>query len=194
MSVDDIGTADAIFASKRGLLERVELTEYNLYTEYKRGFPRFRFRLVPDFYVVLFTDKYCYINPVKKYVISQNDQVPTKREYSGQILDALSPKQIAALPWPRFTPFFKGLCRMYTETQEITAAIAAEFLVDGMNIDDEWCRTHFEHDSENSERNFALGLVAGKGSRIDDFSLNEVTCFIRDVAEAERIQKTPGFS
>lgn len=54
---------------------------------------------------------------------------------------------------------------------EVTAAIAAELLVDGMDLSEDWCRLNF-HASECDELAFALGLVSGKGSRIDDFSLN----------------------
>ncbi|KAG5291482.1 hypothetical protein I7I48_03304 [Histoplasma ohiense] len=86
-----------------------------------------------------------------------------------------------------------GFCRTYIETQEITAAIAVELLIDGMNLDGEWCRTHF-HASQIDELNFALRLVKGKGSRIADFSPNEVTCFIVDHQDAQRIRKIPGFS
>ncbi|KAI1913851.1 hypothetical protein LOZ53_005970 [Ophidiomyces ophidiicola] len=92
---------------------------------------------------------------------------------SREILDSLSPDQVAALPFPWFKPFFIGLCRKYVATQEIAEAIAAEFLVDGMDINEDWCQNHFA--SENHEPNFVLGLVGGKGSRVDDFSLNMVT-------------------
>ncbi|KKZ65773.1 hypothetical protein EMCG_08422 [[Emmonsia] crescens] len=100
---------------------------------------------------------------------------------------------IAALPLPRFVPLFMGFCRTYIETQEVTAAIAAELLVDGMNLDGEWCQAHF-HASQIDELSFVLRLIRGKSSRIADFSPNEVTCFIADYQEAQRIRKIPGFS
>ena len=57
--------------------------------------------------------------------------------------------------------------------------MAAEALVDGMNLDEEWCRASLPA-TQSDELNFALRLVRGKGSRIADFSPNEVTCFIAD--------------
>ncbi|KAK2797611.1 hypothetical protein FQN50_009124 [Emmonsiellopsis sp. PD_5] len=190
--VNDLKAAASIFESKKALLEKADEIDHNLYTEYKRGFPRFRFRSEPSFCIVLFTDQYCHLDPLHEHVVSHQEHQDAK-EYSQEILDSVSADQIAALPLPRFAPLFLGFCRTYIETQEVTAAIAAELLVDGMNIDGEWCRTHF-HSPQSDELNFALRLVRGKRSRIADFSLNEVTCFIADHQEAQRIRKIPGFS
>lgn len=191
-----LATATAIFESAQGLLEKVvekvDDVAYNIYTEYKRGFPRFRFSSgAASYHVVLFTDKYCHLDPLRKNVVSCNGHRKPAR-YSQEILDSLLPDQVALLPFPRFDPFFKGLCRTYIATLEVTAAIAAELLVDGMDIDEDWCHHHLSP-SENGELSFALRLVRGKGSRIADFSLNKVTCFIPDRQEARRVQKIPGF-
>lgn len=187
----NLATATSIFESKKGLLEKVDEETYNIYTEYKRGFPRFRFYSRIASYVVLFTDKYCHLDSLRKNVVSCDEHRNTIR-YSQEILDSLSPDQVAVLPFPRFEPFFKGLCRTYIATLDVTAAIAAEMLVDGMDISEDWCHDHLSP-LENDELSFALRLVRGKGSRIADFSSNEVTCFITDRQEAQQAQKIPGF-
>lgn len=191
MPASDIETAKAIFESETELLVKADETDYNIYTEYKRGFPRFRFCSGRGFCIVLFTDKYYHLDPLREHIVP-GEEHQNAGEYSREILDSVSADQIVALPLPQFAPFFKGLCRKYIETQEVTAAIAAELLVDGMNLDEEWCQLHF-HASESDELNFALGLVDGKSSRIDDFSSNQVTCFIADQEEAQQIQRIPGF-
>ena len=189
--MNKLGPAKSVFKSQEGLLERANETEYNLYTEYKRGFPRFRFCSKPVFYVTIFTDKHCHLDPLQKCVVYQREH-QHKGEYSRELLDSFSPDEIATLPFPRFTPLFKGFCRTYVEAQEATAAMAAECLVDGMNIDEEWCHLHFDA-FEHAESSFALKLVKGKRSRIDDFSPNQVTCFIPNLQVAQRLQKIPGF-
>lgn len=194
MPVNDLDAARAIFEANTDLLASEDETDYNIYTEYKRGFPRYSLLCWGGFSIILFTDDYCHLAPLPKHVVPGDEhQEATEWSYSNQILDCGSAEQIAALPLPQFGPFFRGLCRKYIETQEVTAAISAELLVDGMDIDEEWCQSHFDA-SESDELNFALGLVSGKSSRIDDFSGNHVTCFIRDQEEADRIRKIPGFS
>ncbi|OJD19293.1 hypothetical protein AJ78_00742 [Emergomyces pasteurianus Ep9510] len=188
---DDLGAARSAFESQEGLLERADKTEYNLYTEYKRGFPRFRSCSKPVFYVTIFTDKHCHLDPLPKCVVYQTEH-QYAGEYSRELLDSFSPDEIATLPFPRFTPLFKGFCRTYVKTREDTAAMAAECLVDGKNINEEWCNAQF-NTSESAELSFALRLVKGRGSPIDDFSSNQVTCFILNIQEAQRLQKIPGF-
>jgi hypothetical protein len=187
---DDLHTATAIFEST-GLLEKADEVDHNLYTEYKRGYPRFQICPGAGFYVVLFTDKHCHLDPLQQHIVFQGE-IQNAAGYSREIIDSISPDQIASLPFPRLAPFFKGFCSTYIATQEGTAAIAAELLVDGMDVDEEWCHAHLST-LERDELNFALRLVRGKRSRIPDFSSNEVTCFITDYTEAWQLQKVPGF-
>ncbi|EQL37431.1 hypothetical protein BDFG_01040 [Blastomyces dermatitidis ATCC 26199] len=174
---DDLGAAKSVFESQEGLLEIEDKTKYNLYTQYKR--------------VSIVSVPTPSLDPLQKCVIYQKEHQHT-REYSRELLDSFSPDEIATLPFPRFTPLFRGFCRSYIETQEATAAMTAECLVDGMNINEEWCHAHFDP-PESAESGFALRLVNSRGSRIDDFSLNQVTCFIPDLQEAQRLQRIPGF-
>ncbi|KAK2762722.1 hypothetical protein FQN54_000896 [Arachnomyces sp. PD_36] len=186
--------ATSTFESQGDILERADEADYNIYTEYKRGYPRFRFKSpASSFYIVLFTDVYCHLNPLEEHIITPQEHQRRKECYSKEILDSFSADQIATLPLPRFASFFTGFCRTYIETLEVTAAIAAELLVDGMNIDEIWCRKNLQARGQSTELNFALRLVQGKDSRIADFTPNEVTCFIVDSLEATRVQKIPGF-
>jgi hypothetical protein len=76
------------------------------------------------------------------------------------------------VPMPKLAPFFKGLCRKYCESHDIVFAIAAEALIDGMDLDESWCRMNLDV-TRPEELEFALKLVEGKHSRISDFSLND---------------------
>ncbi|EEQ29707.1 uncharacterized protein MCYG_02526 [Microsporum canis CBS 113480] len=189
---DDLAAAASIFTSTK-LLNIAEEGDYNIYTEYKRGFPRFRSRSEPTLYIVLFTDQYYGLNPLQKNIISRKEHQEFQGSYSKEILDSMSADQIATLPLPRFAPLFIGLCSTYVKTREVTAAIAAEMFVDGMDIDKDWCHVHFLS-SHPDVLSFALNLVRGKASRIADFSMNEVTCFIANKQELQDIRKVPGFS
>ena len=190
MQTADLKAAALAFESEKRLIEKVDETDYNLYTEYKRGFPRFRFCSKSSFYVLLFSDQYCHLDPLHKSLVPHQGHHEAT-VYSQEILDSFSANQVATLPFPRFAPFFTGLCRTYIETKDAMAAIAAEALVDGMNLDEEWCKAYLPA-THNDELNFALRLVRGKSSRIADFSPNEVTCFLADHEEAQRMLKIPG--
>ncbi|DAA78171.1 TPA_exp: Uncharacterized protein A8136_5874 [Trichophyton benhamiae CBS 112371] len=189
---DDLTTAASIFQSTE-ILDIAPETEYNIYTEYKKGFPRFRSRSEPKFYIVLFTDRYYRLSPLEQNIISPEEHDEFQGTYSKELLDTVPAHQIATLPLPRFAPLLRGLCTIYIETREVTAAIAAEMLVDGMDIDEHWCHRHFDP-SHQAVLNFALNLVRGKASRIADFSMNEVTCFIVDKHELQNLRGVPGFS
>ena len=141
----------------------------------------------------MFTDRYYRLSPLEQNIISPEEHYEFQGTYSKELLDTVPAHQIATLPLPRFAPLFRGLCTIYIETREVTAAIAAEMLVDGMDIDEHWCHRHFDP-SHQAVLNFALNLVRGKASRIADFSMNEVTCFIVDKHELQNLRGVPGFS
>lgn len=191
MPASDLQRAVSIFNSKTTLLERTQELEFNIYTEFRKGFPRFQFCYEPKFHVILFSDRHCHLDPLQENIIPRVEHLGTTI-YSKEILDTFTADQIAYLPFPRFAPFFLGYVRTYTETSEATAAIAAELLVDGMNLDNQWCKAHCPI-SESDMLNFALRLVRGKSSRIADFSGNEVTCFISNWEEARKMAEISGF-
>lgn len=160
----------------------------NIYTKYRRGFPRFRILDEPDLHIVVFPDKYFHLDPLDQNIIqfSEEDNV---HQYSKEIYDIVSADDLTKLPIPRLAPLFSGLCRMYMESREATAAIAAEMLVDGMDLSKDWCRERLS----GKALDFALGLVEGKASRVSDFQENKVTCFVANAQEGEQIRSIPGF-
>jgi hypothetical protein len=112
-------------------------------------------------------------------------------EYSHQITDLVPASSVTSLPMPRLAPLFEGFCRKFCDTRDDLSAIAAEQLVDGMNLDEDWCSNHISPE-RHKELNFALKLVAGKDSRISNFTTNTVTGFIASKEEAERLHRIPG--
>jgi hypothetical protein len=69
--------------------------------------------------------------------------------------------------------------------------IAAEQLVDGMDLDSGWCTRNLGISVEMHQ--LVNGLIASKKSRIDDFSGNTVTCFIANVEEVARLRLILGY-
>jgi hypothetical protein len=157
-----------LFASQKHLFESAREFERNIYTEYKYGYPRFRYLPNPQSFIVLFPDRQLGLEPLQKTIISTSSQ---------HILDIIPAEALVSIPMPSLIPFFRGLCKNYCETKEAVSAIAAEQLVDGMDLDEAWCREHMPG-PDSKELAYAMTLVEGKNSRIDYFSSNTVTCFI----------------
>ena len=183
---------ELLFVSQRHLFEPAREFEHNIYTEHKHGCPRFRYLPNPQAFVVLFADQQLGLEPLEKTII------PARKHsqhvaYSQQILDIIPMETLVSLPMPSLLPFFRGLCRNYCETNSAVYAIAAEQLVDGMDLDEVWCRKHMPG-LDSKELAYAMTLVEGKSSRIDDFSPNSVTCFIPNEVEAQRVLLIPGRS
>ncbi|KAI9676670.1 MAG: hypothetical protein M1829_002988 [Trizodia sp. TS-e1964] len=188
----DLSRAQKVFSSKHGPLETAEGEEnYNSYTEYKRGFPRYRHISAEScFHVILFSDTFCHLAPLQKNVIPSKEY-QQGAEYSRELMDLVPVSLIPKLRLPRLAPLFEACCRKYCETREDMSAIAAEQLVDGMNLDEDWCRKNMSP-ARLEELNFALKLVAAKKSRISAFTHNIVTDFIATSEEAERLLRVPG--
>jgi hypothetical protein len=112
--------------------------------------------------------------------------------YSKEILEYLSVRDIKCIPIPSLTSFIQYLCRLHFNLGDEMPRIRLEQLVDGMNIDEEWCQ-------ENSFREgtcaiqYLLNLVNSKGDRVDDFSEKLVTCNIADQKAAECVTRIPGY-
>jgi hypothetical protein len=68
--------------------------------------------------------------------------------------------------------------------------IRIEQLVDGMNIDEQWCK---ENLFDDSQAQYVLNLVNSNKDRIDEFSGNLVTCYIPDQKMAECVTHIPGY-
>lgn len=186
----DLAAAQRIFTSQSRLRESVMEEENNIYTEYKRGFPRFQCQHGPAFYVILFPDSAFHLN-LSPQSTSPLVEFGEGAEHSREILDLFPASELSSLPIPRLPLLFTGLCRRYLESGDPISAIAAEQLVDGMDLDGNWCKTIFPAE-RSQELDFAFALVKGKRSRISEFSSNVVSCFIVSEEEAQRIKKIPG--
>lgn len=69
--------------------------------------------------------------------------------------------------------------------------IASEQLVDGMNLDLAWCTRNLTA-TDADVLMLVRRLIRDKALRMDEFSGNKITCFVKDEAEAERLWGIPG--
>lgn len=189
---DSLSKAESSLCSV-GLFVRRDLENFDLYSEYKRGFPRLQSTSwsSPTLTVVLLSDVHCGLRPLQKVITPQSDDKGIK--YSSQLTDLLPETQLRRLPFPRLPSFFSSLCQRFIETNDAVARIAAEQLVDGMNIGHAWCDGHLAGVSKEV-RQLAKRLVDDKDSRLDDFSENLVTCFIANEEEASELSRIPGYN
>jgi len=107
-------------------------------------------------------------------------------------MDLLPVVDVRRLPIPQLPPLLRGLCQRYLDSFDDVAMIAAEQLVDGMDLDEGWCERNLAFANQQVYQ-LASTLVAGKKSRLDHFSENSVTCFVRDPGEAARLRQIPGY-
>lgn len=71
------------------------------------------------------------------------------------------------------------------------AAMAIDGLIDGMDLDEQWCMQHVTGLSP-AITEYLLSRVRGKLRRIDYYQDNTVTCIIADEDERWRLLKVPG--
>ena len=171
--------------STSSALNKVSPRSSNLYTEYKSGFPRF-----DDVYghqLVLLSDLGRGIEKMK--ILSPEDH-GEEAFYSHEILETFTVEQIADLPIPTLPSLFQYLCPLVYSWEDPMPRIRIEQLVDGMNIDEQWCK---ENLFDESQAQYVLNLVNSKNDRIDYFSGNLVTCYIPDHKMAECVTRIPGY-
>ncbi|PQK12058.1 hypothetical protein BB8028_0003g06770 [Beauveria bassiana] len=162
----------------------------NNYTEYKRGFPR----LITTFLegkqrsIIIFTANVYGLEPLEQKTLQSRG---VDGSFSKEIAD-VPLEEIATLPLPRLAPFLAGLATKFILTQDDNAMIAVEQLVDGMDLDESWVDSQLA-DYPQAVRDMITGLINGKQCRIDYFSDNQVTCFIRDEAEAAHVRSIVGY-
>jgi hypothetical protein len=111
--------------------------------------------------------------------------------YSKEVLDVLSPDAIASIRFPSLGAFLGALCSRYIQSRDTMYAISAEQLVDGMDIDTAWCHLQLTQLSP-VEKQFISDLIEGKRGRMDDFSENEITCYVADIQHATSLRQIPG--
>lgn len=61
-------------------------------------------------------------------------------------MDVVPASSVGSMLMPRLGPFFEGLGQRYCDTKEDLSVINAEQLVDGMNLDGDWCKNHMSSD------------------------------------------------
>ncbi|EPE06099.1 hypothetical protein F503_02928 [Ophiostoma piceae UAMH 11346] len=191
-------TADMLLAT--GLFQRSDPDSFNLYSEYKRGMPRLSTTgwLAPTQFVCLFPDEFFHLEPLEKSLVAWEQPASPGREpcyyISEHMLDTdgLRASDIRSLSLPRLSRLLVGFARRYLDQKDDTAMIAAEQLVDGMDVDESWCARHLRGESQ-SVISLIRGLVQGKASRLDDFSDYHVTCFLKDEAVARLVRGIPGY-
>jgi hypothetical protein len=169
------------------LFQRILPGEPNLYNAYKKDSPRFldlKWRHIP---IVLLSDTGTEIDESKTLREAEHSAAAF---YSKEILEYFSVRDIKCIPIPSLASFIKYLCRLHFTLGDEMPRIRLEQLVDGMNLDEEWCRKSL---SETAHVQYLLDLVNSKGDRIDDFSEKQVTCIITDQKTAECVTRIPGY-
>ncbi|KAL4950222.1 hypothetical protein BDW69DRAFT_172640 [Aspergillus filifer] len=144
--------------------EQVEVEEYDIFTEYKRGFPTLK---APgsSLRLVIFSDSHLGLSNLADHILPSEERLSSTR--GDQILDLVPREEIEHLPVPRLSTFFAGLCSRYFESNDYMARIAVEQLVDGMDLDFDWVKTNLEGETPRV-RELANQLVAEKASRYNE--------------------------
>ena len=175
------------------MFEPSPLGEFNLFTEYKKGYPRLRATSWSSSHLglVIFSDTSFGLRPLEESVVPNIKSLDSAC-YSKQILDVVASNDLNAIPMPCLGPYFSGLCRRYLDLGDDVAMIAAEQLVDGMNLDQNWVTKNIAS-AEQDVQELARQLIHGKASRLDDLSGNTITCFVANEDEAEALRNIPGF-
>jgi hypothetical protein len=179
-----------ILLTKCRLLKISAILKEDIFTDYKKKFPRFAFQEGPNMQLTLLLDEVYGFQSLDTTTIP-DDRQHSDSYYSKEILDVLSPDAVASLPFPSLGAFLRGLCSRYIQSRDVVYAMAAEQLVDGMDIDTAWCHVHLAHLS-HVEQQFASDMIAGKRGRMDDFSENKITCYVADIQDATNIRQIPG--
>ena len=179
-----------LLKSEQKLFAPADETTFNVYTEYRRGLPRFRFQQSATANVVLFPDGPLESGDTVSNIIPQSFH-RRNSEYSSELLDLIPGDRISFLPLPFLGPLLSDYCRKYMLSKDDMAAIAVEGLVDGMNLDHSWCLRNLTSLGP-TELDYMSSILRKKGARMDDFSPNTVTCIVSNNEERERLLKVPG--
>jgi hypothetical protein len=186
---DQIALAEKLLDSQ-SFLKREANEDFSIFTEHKRGSPRYRILIRCSLTITLFRAKQLGLDQLEAVIISKSQQSP-QAVYSHEILETLQADAISSLPFPYLPFLFWGLCKSYCLSKDAMFAVAAEQLVDGANIDEAWCQKHMQA-SLPEESEFAMRLVGDKRSRMGVFDDEGVTCFLPDADTARKVLLIPG--
>ncbi|KAK3303711.1 ser/Thr protein phosphatase [Chaetomium strumarium] len=153
--------------------EHEQNAEFNNYAQYKQGLPHL-------LTIIIFSASFFGLDPIKEVLVQP---FADRDVYISKETQGLSRDDLTHLRLPRLAPLIGGLAKRYLDTRDDVSMIALEQLVDGMNPDESWVQQYLEG-AEPAVRALVMDLVRDKKSRIDYFSDNQVTCFIKDEKEA----------
>lgn len=189
VSNDDLSRGSQALASAQDLFAPADETEFSIYTEYRRAMPRFRFRDGNSLCVVLFPDI-----QIGTAGLLDNVIPPSLHQYDSEYsleLDDVPSGRIPSLPFPVLGPLLTRYCLSYVASKDVMAAMAIDGLIDGMDLDEQWCMRNLSQ-AANRSVEYVLSRVRGKVQRIDYYQDNTVTCIIADEDEGKRLLKVPG--
>lgn len=110
--------------------------------------------------------------------------------YSKDILGSLPVETIKRALIPSLDSLIEYCCGLYLDSGDDMHRILLEQLVDGMNVDRQWCEKNIK---DKTYSDLVVRLADGKSSRIDEFKSNLVTCFIPNQEVAQCVARIPGF-
>ncbi|KAG5979699.1 hypothetical protein E4U55_004856 [Claviceps digitariae] len=176
-----------------GLFDPCELeSDFNYYTEYKRGIPRVRTTswCLPQT-MLIFNGSFFGFESIEDvrvppFVSTGEQKIHTSKELR------LSQSDLASLPFPRLAPLLKGVARRWLDSKDDIAMIAVEQLVDGMDIDEAWLQKHLGG-CDAPVLDLVRDRIKSKKSRIDYFMDHKITCFVFDEEEAQKVRRIPGY-
>lgn len=177
-----------------GLFKRDDYTEINPHIEYKCGFPRLstsEWLALPVSFVI-FPASFCGLEPLDVNTVRPAECAQGSFVFSGEMLDSIPRDDIKTFCFPRLAPFIKGLAERYLYKSDDMAAVAAEHLVDGMNLSKPWCDEQL-HAASPEVVDFVESLIRGKQSRIAYYQDNTVTCMVVDEEQASKLPHIPGY-
>ena len=172
-------------------LERADVKFPDVMTKHKEGFPRFRLIEHDGLFATIFPDTYLHLQPLKSNIVSFQEAPVAPIRYSKEILDVFSAEDIPRFPFPNLPAFFLGACQRYSSTQDPIFAMIAQQLVDGMDLDEQWCSC-FVPSSMDKELDFALSLVIKKSEPEVGWKPDTIPRFNAEQAEALDILHIPG--
>lgn len=165
----------------------MEVRDYDLFTEYKRGFPMFEAPNI-GLRLLFFPDSYFGLAPLHQNIVPNDERLSTT--CSEQILDLVPRGEIQHLPVPRLPVFFIGLCSRFFESNDCMARIAVEQLVDGMDLCEDWIESNLGG-ATLKVRELAVQLVAEKTSRYENMGLEAMYSEL-GVARMQDLSSIPG--
>ncbi|KAL9075493.1 MAG: hypothetical protein Q9161_001565 [Pseudevernia consocians] len=128
-----------LLLSDLSFLERDDVEFPDVLTKHKEGFPRFRLIEHDGLFVTIFPDTYLHLQPIKSNLVSFQEAPVAPIRYSKEILDVFLAEDIPRFPFPNLPAFFLGACKRYSSTQDPIFAMIAQQLMDGMDLDEQWC-------------------------------------------------------